>query len=107
MLQLTVRRVHPEQVDVLREWLADVDGPRRAEALRTLVDETVRHEMAVLIETADGPLLIDAIEVEDPAQSRVASEQSTHPIDADHRRVMHAILGEPVPSEVLLDLRAV
>jgi hypothetical protein len=45
--------------------------------------------------------------VEDPAQLRLASQRSGHPIDADHRRVMEAALGERIPSEVLLDLRSI
>jgi hypothetical protein len=106
MLQLMVRRVHAEHVEMLRDWLAQVGGPRRAEALRTLVDETIRHEMALLIETTEGPMLVYAIEVEDPVQSRRAAERSSHQIDADHRRVMGAALLEEIPSEVLLDLRS-
>jgi Family of unknown function (DUF6176) len=105
MLQLMVRRVHAEHVELLRDWLAQVGGPRRPEALRTLVDETIRHEMALLIETTEGPLLVYAIEAEDPVHSRQAAQRSSHPIDADHRRVMGTALGEDVPSEVLLDLR--
>jgi hypothetical protein len=105
MLQLMVRRVHAEHVELLRDWLAQVGGPRRTEALQTLVDETTRHEMALLVDAPDGPLLVYAIEVGDPAQSRQAAEHSSHPIDADHRRVMGTALGEEVPSEVLLDIR--
>jgi hypothetical protein len=105
MLQLTVRSVHAEHVELLRDWLAQVDGPRRAEALQTLVDETIRHEMALLVDAPDGPLLVYAIEVDDPAQSRRAVERSSHPIDIEHRRVMGTALGAEVPSEVLLNLR--
>jgi Family of unknown function (DUF6176) len=99
-----VRRVHAEHVELLRDWLAQVGGPRRTEALQTLVDETIRHEMALLVDAPDGPLLVYAIDVEDLAQSRHVAEHSSHPIDADHRRVMGTALGEEVPSEVLLDL---
>jgi hypothetical protein len=106
MLQLTVRSVHAEHVELLRDWLAQVGGPRRAEALQTLVDETIRHEMALLVDAPHGgPLLVYAIEVDDPAQSRRAVERSSHPIDVEHRRVMGTALGAEVPSQVLLDLR--
>ena len=46
MLRVAIRRVNPGRADELREWLAEVSGPRREEALATLVDEgcTTRFE---------------------------------------------------------------
>jgi hypothetical protein len=43
------------------------------------------------------------MEVADVERSRQAAEQSLHPIDADHRRVMQRAVGDAVPSELLLD----
>lgn len=94
----------PDKVDELREWLRIVNGQRRAEALATLVDEACSHEQAVLIEGKDGPMVVYVMEVADVDHSRRAAEQSSHPIDGDHREVMQRTLGDPVPSELLLDL---
>jgi hypothetical protein len=105
MLELTVRPVQPERVDLLRNWLAEADGPRRSEALATLEDETVSQEMALLVEYGGGHLLIYAMVVDDPEQARRVYEHSTHPIDDEHRRVMQAALGDPISVEVLLNLR--
>jgi len=105
MLELTVRPVHPEHVELLRDWFAEVDGPRRAEALATLEDETVSQEFVALVECGGAHLLIYAMLVDDPERARRAAQDSTHPVDAQHRRVMQTALGEPMAVEVLLDLR--
>jgi len=82
-----------------------VNGARRAEALATLVDEGSRHETATLIDGGDGPVLVDVMEVDEGEQSKTAALESSHPIDAEHKRVMQTAVGDAVPSELLLDLR--
>lgn len=104
MLRVAIRHVHADKVDELRDWLQTVNGPRRAEALATLVDETCGHEQVLLIEGKDGPVVVYVMEVADVERSRRAAEQSSHPIDADHRRVIQRAVGDAVPSEMLLDL---
>lgn len=104
MLRVALKHVHPDKVDALRSWLDSVGGQRRAEALATLVDEGCRHEMAMLIEGRDGPVVVYVMEVDDVDASRRAAERSTHPIDAEHRQVMQETCGDPVEREVLLDL---
>ena len=104
MLRVTIRNVHADKVDELREWLHMVNDRRRAEALATLVDEGCSHEQALLIDGKDGPVVVYVMEVADVEESRRAAEKSTHPIDADHRNVMRGALGDVVPSELLLDL---
>lgn len=105
MIEVSVRRVRPERVDDVRRWLRTVQGSRRGEALATLIDQGVSHETAVLFETADGPVVVYAIEADDLDRAYETASRSRHRIDADHRRVMEAALGDPVPIEVLLDLR--
>jgi hypothetical protein len=104
MLHVALRRVDPEHLDELREWLATVNGPRRDEALRTLEDEGCTHEQAFLLDGREGPLLVYVVEVEDAERSRAAAASSPHAIDADHRSVMSTAVGESVPAEMLLDL---
>ena len=105
MLRVSIRHVDPDQLDDLRAWFVEVVGPRRQEALATLQDEGCSHEKAVLIEGKDGPVLIYLMEVEDEERSAQAAATSQHAIDADHKRVMQRVLGEPVYSETLLDLQ--
>ena len=97
--------INPGRSDKLREWLAAVNGPRREEALATLVDEGCTHEQAFLIEGAEGPVVVYVMEVDDIEASEEAARSSGHPIDADHNRVMEQAVGDPVPFELLLDLR--
>jgi hypothetical protein len=104
MLRVAIRHLRPAYVDDLRKWLQTFNGPRRNEALATLVDETCTHEQAFLIEGKEGPVVVYVMEVADVEQSRRAPERSSHLIDADHRRVMQRALGDAVPSELLLDL---
>ena len=78
---------------------------RQDEVRATFVDEGVRHERAVLVETSDGPLLIYVVECEDFDAALAAFEKSKHPIDAEHKQVMAEVRGTPVPLEELLNLR--
>ena len=105
MLRVAIRRVNPGRAELLREWLAEVNGPRREEALATLVDEGCSHEQAFLIEGVEGPLVVYVMEVDDIEASQEAARSSGHPIDEDHKRVMEEALGDPLPFELLLDLR--
>jgi hypothetical protein len=104
MLRVAIRRVNPGRADELREWLAEVNGVRREEALGTLIDEGCTHEQAFLIEGAEGSVVIYVMQVDDIETSKKAARSSEHPIDADHKRVMEQAVGDPVPSELLLDL---
>src|SRR5580704_17380783 len=103
MLRVAIRSVNPGRADQLREWLAEVNGPRRAEALATLVNEGCTHEQEFLIDGADGPVVVYVMEVDDIDASEQAARSSGHPIDADHKRVMEQLVGDPIASELLLD----
>jgi hypothetical protein len=59
----------------------------------------------VLFETSEGPVIVYAIEAEDLDKAYRVASASRHRIDADHKRIMEAALGDPIPIEVLLDLR--
>jgi hypothetical protein len=105
VIHLTVRKVDPDQLELLRGWMAQLNGPRREEALATLDDEGCSHEIALLIEGPEGPLVIYAMEVESIEKSRAAAGRSTHRIDQEHRAVMEKTVGERPSLEKLLDLR--
>lgn len=104
MLRLAVRHVHPDQVDRLRWWMHQLQHDRRAEAEATLVDETVDHERAVLVEVGGRHLLVYAMEVRDAERARRSADSGTHPIDAEHRAVLAQVLAAGPDEEVLLDL---
>jgi hypothetical protein len=106
VLRVAIRYVLPDEADRLRDWLREVAGPRRKEALATLIDEGCRHEQAYLIDGANGPVVVSVMEVEDVEQSKLAASRSAHAIDAEHRRVLAQTLGAEVPAELLLDLMA-
>jgi hypothetical protein len=105
MLRVAIRDVNPGRSDELREWFAEVNGPRREEALATLVDEGCTHEQVFLIEGTHGPVVISIMQVDDIEASQEAARSSRHPIDADHKRVMEHAVGASLASELLLDLR--
>jgi hypothetical protein len=104
MIRLSVRRVHPDQVDTLRHWFQQLETTRRAEAVATLIDETVSHETAILISDGDQPILVYAMEVEDPERARESVNSGKHPLDAEHRAILtSAFAGDP-EQEILLDI---
>jgi len=104
MIRLSVRRVHPDQVESLRDWFGKLETSRRAEAIATLVDESISHETAVLVLDGDQPMLVHAIEVEDPAKARASVESGKHPIDAEHRAILTRAFAEDPLCETVLDL---
>jgi hypothetical protein len=87
--------------------MQQANGPRREEALATMMDEGCRHEQAYLIDGAEGPVIVYVMEVAEIEQSERAAEASVHPIDADHKRMMALALGDQVPAELLLDLTVI
>jgi len=105
VIHVEVTKLSPDKTERLRSWLAEVQT-RSEEALVTLANEGVRHECGLLVDTPSGPLLIYVIECEDYDAAREAFARSRHPIDLEHKQVMSEVSGEPVPTEVLLDIRA-
>ena len=85
--------------------VAGVDGPRRAEALASLAAEGVDHETAMLIDTADGPIIVYAMQTDDLERSRAVADVSPRPMDAEHRAVMRAADDGPAAAQIVLDLR--
>lgn len=104
MLQLSVRYVHPDQVESLKDWFKQLETTRRPEALATLIDETVTHERAILITEGNRQILVYAMEVADPEQSRRSADSGKHPIDAEHRAITRPALAGTPTQAVILDL---
>ena len=105
VLRVVIGEVRPDKVELLREWLVELNGPRRDEALETPADEGCRHEAAFLMEGPTGPLLAWASEAEDVDAARLVYRNSTRVVDVEHRRVLREALGDPTNLEQVLDLR--
>lgn len=104
MLRVVVASVKAEKVDRLRSWMAELTE-RRDEVLETYAQETVSHEIALLVQGAEGPLLVYAMEVDDPEAAAEAFQNSKLPIDLEHRAVLDDVLAGTADVELLLDLR--
>ena len=103
MLEVVFSRVEEARVEQLRAWMEEL-GHREDEVLETFRNEGTRHERAFLLEGRDGPVLVYAIEAEDPERARQAYSDSTLPIDLEHRRVMREVLSGRSEVEELLNL---
>ncbi len=77
---------------------------RREESLETFRREGTRHEVVHLLEV-EAPVLVYAMDLEDPDRARRVYAQSELPIDAEHRRVMDAVSAGAAPTRKLFDLR--
>ena len=104
MLQISVRSVHPDQVEDLRQWFTGLQTARRDETIATLIDETVTQETAILIPNGGNPILVYAMEVEDPIQSKTSARSGKHPIDAEHRTAMQVAISGIPEHEIILDI---
>ena len=88
----------------MRAWLAELQQ-RSDEVRETFLNEGVRHEQAYLLETADGPVLVYAIDVDDPEAAQRAYATSTLPLDLQHREVMDSTISGPLELEPLYDVK--
>ena len=103
MLEVVFHRIAEGEIGRLRWWMGELHR-RRDEVLETFENEGTRHEIACLVHTSDGPILVYAIEADDPEAARAAFRASTLAIDVQHRDVMAQIVSEPVAAERLLDV---
>jgi Family of unknown function (DUF6176) len=103
MIEIAFARVHHDQVERLRGWLQELTQ-RADETRATFAQEGVRHERAYLLRDRDGPILIYAIEAEDPERARQAYAASTLPIDAEHKQVMRQVIAGRIDAELIYHL---
>ena len=102
MLAVDFYRIHPDQVERLKEWMAEITT-RRNEALETYVQEGVRHEMGYLIEGREGPMLVWVMEVHDRDEATHAFLNSKLPIDLQHKQVMRQVVAEWIKPQALYE----
>jgi hypothetical protein len=102
MLLLVFSRVKPDHVERLRSWLHELER-RHDEVVETFRQETVRHEVAYLLQDEEGPVLVYAIEADDLDQAREAFQASTLGIDVEHKEVMAEVLAGAATVEKLYE----
>lgn len=104
MLRTHFFKVREDRVDRLRWWMAQLNE-RQEEVRQTFAQESVRHEIAYLLEARDGPVLVYVVEADDFEQAGRAYQSSTLPIDLEHRQVMREVVADPVDVETLYECR--
>lgn len=105
MLRVSFLRVQPEQVERLRQWMSELSR-RKNEVRETFAQEKVHSEMAYLLETREGPVLVYAMEAEDLQYAGEAYKASTLPIDLEHGQVMSEIVSGLAQVELLYECMA-
>jgi Family of unknown function (DUF6176) len=105
MIEVVFFRVHHDQLGRLRGWLRELTE-RADETRATFAQEGTRHERAWLLHDHQGPILVYAMEVDDPERARRAYAASTLPIDQEHKQVMRQVTAGRVDAELLYDLSA-
>ena len=103
MLSIRFSRVHDDQVDRLRAWMAELNQ-RRDEVLVTLEQEGVHREEAYLLRAVESWVLVYVIDADDPEHARAIARASTLPIDQQHIEVMSAVIAGPAAVEQLLGI---
>ncbi len=93
MIKLAMRKVRPGQEDHLRKWRAELNR-RSAEVRETL------------LKTADGPVLIYAMEAADHARASSMFRNSTLSIDREHKHIMAQVLAESADAELIYECKA-
>jgi hypothetical protein len=102
MLSVTFSRVRAGQEQRLRDWGREL-MKRGDEVRQTFDQEGVRHEKSFLIRTAEAAILVRVGDVEDWDKAVAAFNQSTLPIDAEHKSVMESALEGPFAAELIYE----
>jgi hypothetical protein len=102
MLRVLFFKVRPEGVERLRSWMTELSH-RREEVLETFSNETVRREVAYLLQLDGGPVLLHVMEADDIDHASRAAQDSSLPVDLEHRQVMEQVLLDRLDIQPLFD----
>lgn len=102
MLRIRFFTVHTDKVERLRAWMKELSD-RRDEVVKTFENEAVRREVAYLLDTVNGPVLLHVMEADDMERAARAVEEHPLPIDVEHRALMRDVLGEEIHPPPLFD----
>jgi Family of unknown function (DUF6176) len=102
MLRVLFFKVRPEGVERLHSWMTELSR-RREEVLETFANETVRREVAYLLQLEGGPVLLHVMEADDIDHASRAVQESPLPVDLEHRQVMEQVLLDRLDIQPLFD----
>ncbi len=102
MLKIAFKKVRPEKEQVLRDWMAEL-GRRKKEVRESFKQETMRHEAAYILKTAEGPVLVYGMEAESYDKMIEAYKASKLPIDVEHGKVLKETLTDDAPAELIYE----
>jgi hypothetical protein len=102
MLNVSFARIRPEKEQHLRKWLAELNS-RQDEARQSMAQEGTRQEQAYILTTADGPILIYAMELADAKRAYAAFGKSKLEVDEKHRAVLAESLAESLDIDPLYE----
>lgn len=102
MLYTRFYRIKPDRAERLRSWLDEVSR-RGDEARASYAQEGTTHVQAFLLEGGAEPLLAFVAEVADPGRARAANVASELAIDAEHRDVMHDVIGGRAEAKLIYE----
>jgi|GraSoiStandDraft_50_1057286.scaffolds.fasta_scaffold157011_2 Family of unknown function (DUF6176) len=104
MLKAAFIKIRPDKVDRLKGWMAELNR-RQDEVRATFAQESMRQEIAYLLEGRDGPVLVYMMDAQDWDQARRAYQASTLAIDLQHREIMEEVSDGPAATEMLYECR--
>jgi hypothetical protein len=102
MLNVSFARIRPEKEQYLRKWLAELNS-RQEDARRSMAQEGTRQEQAYILSTADGPILMYAMELADAKLAYAAFGKSKLEVDEKHRAVLAECLVESLDIDPLYE----
>jgi hypothetical protein len=105
MLQTWIHRIKPGMEPRLRAWLTELNS-RADEVRQSFALAGIRAEQAVILESITGSLLVYVSEATDQERAINAFDQSSLPIDADHRQVMAECVEETLNVAPVYDVSA-
>lgn len=102
MLNVSFARIRSDKEQYLRKWLAELNS-RQDEARQSLAQEGTRQEQAYVLSTADGPILVYAMEASDAQRAYAAYGKSKLAVDEKHRAVLAECVAESLDVDPLYE----
>lgn len=103
MLKVGFFALIPDKVTVFHSWMEELQR-RSEEVLETFRAESTRHELVVVLEQTDPPIVVYAIAVEDFIRAQEVFRKSQLAIDIEHKAILQECIADRAPHRVLLDL---
>lgn len=105
MLRTWVHRIKPGREDQLRNWLATLNS-RSDEVRDSLHASGVRAEQAFILSGLTGSLLVYVSDAADQHHAERLFDDSSRPIDVEHRAMMAECIAETLNTTPLYDVVA-